>query len=280
LEKLRSRLGLQILFDYNDITEAITFARTQGFDNLELNLNNISFYQQLSKPKDRQRIRASAEANSIKLLFHSPEGLSFFVPDEGIRQATLDSLSRIIDWAKAIRVERVTIHLGADLFFGMTGKKVPTYEVFPEYFQNSITEVLENIKKFAKGKTYACMENVAGFRYPFVMDILDKTLGDNLALTMDIGHIHRFQGEIREKEIKFFYDHKKFIKNCHIHDNDSEWDQHNIIGEGKIDFIPYFKMLADTDSYLIFEVRPKESAVECLKRFNSILAPKLAALEN
>lgn len=280
LEKLRARLGLQILFDYNDITEAITFARAQGFDNLELNLNNISFYQQLNKPKERQRIRAAAEANKVKLLFHSPEGLSFFVPDERIRQATLDSLSQIIDWAKEIKVERVTIHLGADLFFGLTGKKVPTYEVFPEYFQNSITEVLENIKKFAKGKTYACMENVAGFRYPFVMEILDKTLGDNLALTMDIGHIHRFQGETREKEIKFFYDHKKFIKNCHVHDNDSEWDQHNIIGEGKIDFIPYFRMLADTDSYLIFEVRPKESAVECLKRFNSIIAPKLAALDN
>ena len=280
LEKLRSRLGLQILFDYHDITEAITFARAQGFNNLELNLNNISFYQQLSKSKERQRIRASAESNKVKLLFHSPEGLSFFVPDEKIRQATLDSLSRIIDWAKEIKVERVTIHLGADLFFGMTGKKVPTYEVFPEYFQNSITEVLVNIKKFAQDKTYACMENVAGFRYPFVMDILDKTLGDNLALTMDIGHIHRFQGETREKEIKFFYDHKQFIKNCHVHDNNSEWDQHNIIGEGKIDFIPYFKMLADTDSYLIFEVRPKESAVECLKRFNSIIAPKLAAMES
>jgi sugar phosphate isomerase/epimerase len=279
LDKLRSKIGLQILFDFPDITDAIKFAKNNGFNNLELNLNNINFYQQLNNPKERKRIRASAEENSVKLLFHSPEGLSFFVPDEKIRAATLDSLKRIIDWATEIKVERVTIHLGTDLFFGTTGKRVPTYEVYPDYFKNSITDVLINLKKLAKDKTYACIENVGGFRYPFVMEIIDKTLGENLALTMDIGHIHRFQGETREKEIKFFKDHIKFIKNCHIHDNNSEWDQHNIIGEGKIDFIPYFQMLADTDSYLIFEVRPKESAVECLKRFNEIIVPKLADLE-
>lgn len=280
LDKLRSKIGLQILFDFTDITDAIKFAKDNGFNNLELNLNNISFYQQLNNPKERKRIRVLSEAVNLNLLFHSPEGLSFFVPDEKIRATTLDSLKRIIDWATEIKVERVTIHLGTDLFFGTTGKRVPTYEVFPDYFKNGITEVLINIKKLAKAKTYACIENVGGFRYPFVMEIIDKLLGDNLALTMDIGHIHRFQGETREKEIKFFKDHLKYIKNCHVHDNNSEWDQHNIIGEGKIDFIPYFKMLAGTDSYLIFEVRPKESAVECLKRFNAIIVPKLAAQES
>lgn len=280
LEKLRSKIGLQILFDFSNITDAIKFAKENGFDNLELNLNNLNFYQQLNNPKERKRIRKSAEAAKIKLLFHSPEGLSFFVPDEKIREVTLNTLKRIVDWAKEIEVERVTIHLGTDMFFGTTGKRIPTYEVYPDYFKNSITEVLTNIKKIAKDKTYACIENVGGFRYPFVMKIIDKALGDNLALTMDIGHIHRFQGDAREKEFKFFEDHLKYIKNCHIHDNNSEWDQHNIIGEGKIDFIPYFKMLADTDSYLIFEVRPKESAVECLKRFNTIIVPKLATQES
>lgn len=280
MEKLRSKIGLQILFDFSNITDAIKFAKENGFDNLELNLNNLNFYQQLNNPKERKRIRKSAEAAKIKLLFHSPEGLSFFVPDEKIREVTLNTLKRIVDWAKEIEVERVTIHLGTDMFFGTTGKRIPTYEVYPDYFKNSITEVLTNIKKIAKDKTYACIENVGGFRYPFVMKIIDKALGDNLALTMDIGHIHRFQGDAREKEFKFFEDHLKYIKNCHIHDNNSEWDQHNIIGEGKIDFIPYFKMLADTDSYLIFEVRPKESAVECLKRFNTIIVPKLATQES
>ncbi|MFB0509837.1 MAG: sugar phosphate isomerase/epimerase family protein [bacterium] len=280
LDKLDARIGLQILFDFDDVTDAIKFAKDNGFGNLELNLNNIGFWQQLGKSQERKKIRGFAENNDVRLLVHSPEGLSFFVPDQKIRTAALDSLKIIIDWSKELDIERVTFHLGSDLFFGMSGKRIATYEFFPDYFQKIITEVLTEIKKYAKDKTCVCVENVGGFRYPFVLEILDKLLGENLALTMDIGHIYRMSGEIRENEIAFFKDHKKFIKNCHIHDNNSEWDQHNIIGEGKIDFVPFFKMLVDTDSYLIFEVRPKESAVECLRRFNSIIVPKLVAPES
>jgi sugar phosphate isomerase/epimerase len=279
VEKLRPRIGLQILFDFKDVVEAIAFAKANGFNVLELNLNNISFLQQLHSSEQRKRIRQVAQKNHITLLIHSPEGLSFFIPDEKVRNIVLDALKQIIDWSKELNVARVTFHLGTDLFFGMSGKKIATYEVFPDYFHKSIAEVLAEIKSFTANKTYACVENVGGFRYPFVLEILDKVLGGRLALTMDIGHIYRFQGEAREKEIAFFKNHLQFIKNCHVHDNNSEWDQHNVIGEGKIDFVPYFQMLADTESYLIFEVRPKESALVCLDRFNSIIAPKLLSQE-
>lgn len=275
LERLHSRIGLQILFDFADMTEAIDFAKEQGFMTLELNLNNLCFYQQLAKKNQRPRIRQWAEKKGINLLVHSLEGISFFIPDARMRTCAVDALKRIIDWSKEINAQRVTFHLGSDLFFGMTGKRVATYEVYPEDFRQQITEVLTAIKKHTRNKIYTCVENVGGFRYQFVTEILHKLLGENLALTMDIGHIYRLSGEMRDNEIKFFQEHQKFIKNCHLHDNNTEWDEHNILGEGKIDFIPYFKMLADTEAYLIFEVRPKESAVECLKRFNSIIAPKL-----
>ncbi|MEO0093571.1 MAG: TIM barrel protein [candidate division WOR-3 bacterium] len=275
LEKLQPRIGLQILFDFNDITEAITFAQDQGFSALELNLNNIYFYHQLAKKPQRQRICAFAETKKIDLLLHSLEGISFFVSDERMKNCAIESFRQIIDWAKEINCQRLTFHLGSDLFFGITGKRVPTYEIYPDYFKQQITEVLTLIKQYAQDKTYVCVENVGGFRYPFVSEILHNLLGGKLALTMDIGHIHRLSGEAHSNEIKFFQDHKNFIKNCHIHDNNSEWDEHNIVGEGKIDFVPYFKMLANTDSYLIFEVRPKESAVECKKRFDALIATNL-----
>jgi sugar phosphate isomerase/epimerase len=278
LDKLQARIGLQILFDFDNIIEAINFAQDQGFNTLELNLNNIHFYQQLANKDERLRICELVKIKGINLLFHSPEGISFFAPDERMITYALDSFKRIIDWSSEILAKCLTFHLGSDIFFGITGKKVPTYEIYPDYFQQQITKVLTEIKNYAQGKIPACVENVGGFRYPFVSQILNELLGDNLALTMDIGHIYRFSGAVRENEIKFFFDHKRFIKNCHIHDNNSEWDEHNIIGEGKIDFIPYFKMLADIDAYLIFEVRPKESAIECRKRFRSMILPKLGPL--
>lgn len=276
LEKLQPRIGLQILFDFADITEAIAFAKEQEFKTLELNLNNIRFHQQLAKQNERRRVRQSAESYKINLLLHSPEGISFFIPDDQMITCALNSFKRIIDWASEIRAQRITFHLGSDLFFGVTGKKVATYEIYPDYFKQQITKVLTEIKNYAKDEIYVCAENVGGFRYSFVSEILHKLLGGKLALTMDIGHINRLSGEARTNEIKFFQEHKNFIKNCHIHDNNSEWDEHNVIGEGKIDFIPYLKMLADTDSYLIFEVRPKESAVECKRRFDNLITANLA----
>jgi hypothetical protein len=34
-------------------------------------------------------------------------------------------------------------------------------------------------------------------------------------------------------------------------------------------------MLAEQDAWCVFEVRPRESAVECLKRFRERIAPQL-----
>jgi len=48
-----------------------------------------------------------------------------------------------------------------------------------------------------------------------------------------------------------------------------------VIGRGNIDFLPMFKLLADTPALLVFEVRPKESAVECLDYFDRRIGPKL-----
>ena len=65
------------------------------------------------------------------------------------------------------------------------------------------------------------------------------------------------------------------MKSSHIHDNDGTGDQHGVIGDGKIDFLPYFKLLGERNSYCIFEVRPKEAAIENLKQFRNEIAPRL-----
>jgi sugar phosphate isomerase/epimerase len=92
---------------------------------------------------------------------------------------------------------------------------------------------------------------------------------------MDVGHISVYKGKVKEAEENFFRAHARHIRSAHIHDNNGEWDMHDVIGNGKIDFLPYFRLLASQNAYCIFEVRPKESAVECLRRFREQLAPKL-----
>jgi sugar phosphate isomerase/epimerase len=52
-------------------------------------------------------------------------------------------------------------------------------------------------------------------------------------------------------------------------------DEHSALGKGRIDFVPFFRMLARTDAMLIFEVRPKESALRCRDYFEKEIAPDL-----
>lgn len=264
------RLGPQILFDFSDILEAISFVRKNGFKVLEINLNNPQFLRQLKRKKEREKIKKE-RASGMKLLFHSLEGFSFFLPEEELLETASSFLNKILDYLSEIGAERLTIHLGSDLTFGVTGKKVLTYEVFPEIYRNQMEKVVSRMKEISQGKTILCLENVGGFRYPFVMEIIEKYLGGSLGLTLDIGHINRLSPDKQKVENEFFIKNWRHIKNCHIHDNSGEWDEHNIVGAGKIDIPYYLNLLKDTDSFLIAEVRPKESALESLQRLKVML---------
>lgn len=271
VDKIKKRLGIQILFDFDNVIDAVNFGLDNKLKVLELNLNNINFSEQIKSRAGQREINQHIRKYKIALQFHALEGLSFFVPNKDTQNFIIKSLTKTLDYASEIGVKRVTIHLGIDMSFGLTAQKKFTYEVYPDYFKKHMYDALAALRKIASRNTFLCIENVGGFRYPFVLDMIPQFLGGKLGLTIDIGHINRFKGIDKEREYNFFYNNRKYIKNCHIHDNNGKWDQHNIIGDGNIDFIPYFEFLSETDAYYIFEVRPKESAMECVKRFNRLL---------
>ncbi len=270
INNIRKHLGIQILFDFNDIIDALTFGLDNKLKVLELNLNNVKFTEQLANRNARREIATFLKKHKIALQFHAIEGLSFFIPGKDAQQFVVKSLTKTMQHASEIGAKRITFHLGTDMNFGMTAQKKRTYEVFPDYFYNLIYDALTAIKKNIPSNVFLCLENVGGFRYPFMFEMTPTILGGRFCLTLDIGHINRFQGEERKREYNFFYNHRRYIKNVHVHDNNGEWDQHNIIGEGNIDFMSYFKFLQDSDCNYIFEVRPKESAMECVRRFDKM----------
>ncbi len=267
------KFALQILFDFNDIISAIQFAYENDFSALEINLNNFHFFSQIEKKEERKKILNISKEKNIDLLFHAPEGISLFLINEEIRNFSLNFYKKIFDYLSEIEAKRMTIHLGSDFTFGISGEKLQTYQVYPkeyeDYFDNIFFEIKDYIKK--NRNLFFCVENVGGFRYPFILNLLEKYLGDNFVLTLDTGHINRLEKEKRMIEINFFERNRNFIKTCHLHDNDGSWDQHNIIGKGNIDFLYYFRLLKNNDCYFIFEVRPKESAVISYENFIKIL---------
>ncbi|MEO0130901.1 MAG: sugar phosphate isomerase/epimerase, partial [candidate division WOR-3 bacterium] len=235
--------------------------------------NNFHFFSQIEKKEERKKILNISKEKNIDLLFHAPEGISLFLINEEIKIFSLNFYKKIFDYLSEIEAKRMTIHLGSDFTFGISGEKLQTYQVYPkeyeDYFDNIFFEIKDYIKK--NRNLFFCVENVGGFRYPFILNLLEKYLGDNFVLTLDTGHINRLEKEKRMIEINFFERNRNFIKTCHLHDNDGSWDQHNIIGKGNIDFLYYFRLLKNNDCYFIFEVRPKESAVISYENFIKIL---------
>lgn len=273
--KVRRRLGLQVLFDFSNIIDAIRFCSDNGFHVLELNLGNIEFQRQLAFARERRRIRAAALRQEVALAIHAIDGPSFFIPSSGVRAAGIRQLKQELDWAHGIGARNVVMHLGFDMNFGMDGGLRYTHQEFPDYYAEALTSALTELKTYARGRTRLCVENVGGFRYGLTPPILDRLLGGNLGLCLDVGHVNVLKPEMRAKEFSFFRRHRESIFHSHVHDNSGLRDEHSALGRGRIDFVPFFRLLAKTEALVVFEVRPKESALESLRYFEKEIEPKL-----
>ena len=272
---VRQRLGLQILFDFSSIIDAIGFCSDNGLAVLEINLGNVEFQRQLAHARERRRIRAAALRQEVALAIHAIDGPSFFIPSDGVRAAGVRQLEQELDWAHGIGARNVVMHLGFDMNFGMDGGSRYTHQEFPEYYARALSDSLTELKAYARGKARLCVENVGGFRYDLTPPILSRLLGGNLGLCLDVGHINVLRPEQRAKEISFFRKHRQNIFHSHVHDNSGSRDEHSALGRGRIDFVPFFRLLEKTDALVVFEVRPKESALESLRYFEKEIEPHL-----
>jgi len=272
---VRQRLGLQILFDFSSITDAIGFCSDHGLAVLEINLGNIEFQRQLADSRERRRIRAAALRQRVALAIHAIDGPSFFTASEMVRAAGVRQLRQELDWAHGIGARNVVMHLGFDMNFSMDGRTRFTHQEFPEYYAAALTGVLTELKAYARGRAMLCVENVGGFRYGLTPPILSRLLGGNLGLCLDVGHVNVQPPKQRAKEMAFFRKHRQSIFHSHVHDNSGLRDEHSALGRGRIDFVPFFRLLAKTDALVVFEVRPKESALESVRYFEKEIGPRL-----
>jgi sugar phosphate isomerase/epimerase len=274
-ERIRQRLGLQILFDFTDITDAIRFAAAHGFAVLELNLGNVRFLEQLGVARERARIRAAARQHRLTLAIHAWEGPSFFTPNRRVRQCGVAELKRLMAWSRQIGVRNVVMHLGFDMNYGTSAGTGFTHQQYPDSFRAALTDALNELRDAARGGTRLCVENVGGFRYDLTFPVLDKVLGGNLGLCLDVGHTNVIPPDRRKKELSFFRRHRRHIYHSHVHDNSGIRDEHQVLGRGRIDFVPFFRLLAGTDALIVFEVRPKESALACRDYYHRSIEPRL-----
>ncbi len=274
-DAIRSRLGLQILFDFDDIVAAIEFAAANAFPVLELNLGNRHFAEQLERARERRRIRAAAVRLGLTLAVHAIEGPSFFVPSRRVVAAGVAETKRLLDQCRDSGIAKAVLHLGFEMHYGQGAGYVYPHDYFPDFYRELVGSALAELKGHARGRTRLCIENVGGFRYPFVQRLLDRMLGGWLGLCYDLGHTNILRPAERAAEQEFFRRHLARVCHCHVHDNNGVRDEHLAPGKGRIDFVPLLAMLARTRATLTFEVRPKEAALAARDYFERALAPRL-----
>lgn len=274
-EALKKRLGIQILFDFSDITEAIDFAASSGFGALEINLGNIRFGEQLRRARERRRIKKRAKGSGVVLTVHALEGPSFFIPSERVRRCAIQELKQILDWAAEIGAKNVIMHLGFDMHYGFGEGNRFTHEQFPEYYEGALFSALSELKSYARHRARLCVENVGGFRFPVSRQVLSKILGRGLGLCFDVGHISILAEDKKKEEFAFFQRFQQSIYHAHLHHNNGTRDQHLPLGEGTVDVRSYLRLIFRSRAIMVFETRPKEAALKSRDYFERVFLPKL-----
>lgn len=272
-QKIKSRLGYSLSgWNIKDFKSGIDFAKNNGFKVVEVNLNMPLFFPENINQKDRKEIKSYALMNNIEIALHTPEEVNLLSLQDEIRKAGIIILKKTIDFAKDLGVKRVTTHLGTSLLFSLSkGEKIFLINQYPEVFKRILKDSLTEVVDYAGNKIWLCIENARDFSGA-VAKVLDEILKEkNLYLTMDIAHFKCHLEPSKQKETEqFFLHHLDKIKNCHLHGIGQGvygvYD-HALINQGNIDFVYYFNLLAPLDINFIFEIRPEEKAVECLKKF-------------
>lgn len=259
---LERRLGLQVLFDFPDIVEAVEFASGQGFGAVELNLGNLEFSRQLTDARGRRRVRTRAERLGIRLAVHAVEGASLFVPDRAVLRFSIRTVKLLLDRAADAGIENVVMHLGFEMAYSSGGRHEYPHEYYPEFYAALVGDALAELKEHARGRARLCIENVGGFRFEFVHRALDKLLGGNLGLCYDIGHNAILPGPARRAEAELYRRHARRVYHSHLHDNRGRQDEHLPLGRGSIKLASYLRFLVGTPALLCVEVRPRAAAVE------------------
>ncbi|SET08712.1 Sugar phosphate isomerase/epimerase [Natronincola peptidivorans] len=262
-KKILDRVGYAATLGEKDFISAIDFAVKHGFSAIEVNLNVPAFFPERYNQQQRKEIKQKVEGEGIALSFHAPEDIPLYHLHPVVRRAGLERLKECIDFGGEIGGKRITFHPGASVCFTQTDKKIYLQEIYAEEFTTLFKEALIELRDHAAGKIMPCVENVGNFNED-IRNVLKELLPQgNLYLTWDIGHSFG-----QEDNQSFFKENLAYIRNCHIHDHNGTQD-HQVIGEGKTDFLYYFELLQEIDTSFIVEVRPIEKALiskENLKR--------------
>lgn len=250
-----------------NIYHSIDFAHKNNMNSVEINANVPIYFPENFSLEDRKKVKEYAENKNVLLTIHAPEDITLLQLHKNVRKAGISRLKEIINFGKDIGARSLTLHIGPAVTFTLVDGKSYMDEFYKDEFKKILEDTLLQLIKEADGKIKIAVENSGRFPKKVVQETLQKFLDQNkdIYLTWDIGHSY----ENKYNEVEFFIKNIDKIKTCHIHDNNGKSD-HQIPGEGNLDFNKHFNLMKNKDIVYIIEVRPRENALKSLKALRTL----------
>lgn len=244
---------------YKKLLENINYVRERKLD-LEiyfdsLALDNIS-------GKDTHNLKWSLDWNP-NLSLHGPfMDMSPGGMDEKVRRLTLERFLHLVEIAEVFKPKVLIFHPGYDMW------RFHGHE--DQWLENSLktwSQVLESARKTTAS---IAIENVFEEDPATIEDLIKEIDSDRFGFCLDTGHFNLFS----KRPLKEWIDrlgHR--IIEVHIHDNNGTKDEHLAIGDGKMDFDLFFRLLKGFQNMplLTIEVRSKEAVEKSIEKVKSFL---------
>ena len=230
---MRFKKGAAYIFTKEyDLEGFIEFSSNKGFDFVQLSYEApLKWVGEISKDR-RKRIQALANRLGLPVYVHSvANAVNVAWTNSRIRKESLSQIKEAIEFTYDVGAELLTIHPGWKDLFGY------------RYPDEAYALAIEGHRELAEAASdYGIrigIENMPPVWISFGVDpkeakaMIQAVNRDNLGLTLDVGHANMLGANAIEEFITTLNE-KIFL--IHIHDNDGTRDQHQVIGEGTIDF--------------------------------------------
>ncbi len=220
----------------NSIQQEVEYSNQFHFNHLEINLypKHLQLYT-FTNEKISLYNKLALESN-INFSFHPPFSINIAHEFDYIRAKNIQFLVNCLEIGHKLHLRHITLHLGS--FIGHTSMKsfrqkalmncIKSLKELLYYSQKyNITIAIENAVKMHSGSEIEHLgDNIDDFN--IIFDNINSPL---LKICFDIGHAH-----IGNNSMSYIQNLGHKFSCIHLHDNNGEYDEHQTIGNGTVNW--------------------------------------------
>ena len=272
--ELPSNRAYHVIYD-ESLMNALEFAADNGWTSIVPDIGVPAFSPDLIPQEERHLLRERSRELSIRWGFHAAgDNVSLFATYPPMREGILHYFRQTIDLARDLSTgpTNVVVHAGAPPRFKKARNEPGNFnETHRELYARTLREILGDLVEYGSPHVTIVIEN-SGWS-SLTRGVIEELLPSGLRICLDIPKLYDNSLEVISEDWDFIRRNRGHIEVVHIHDIHPTLGSHQVVGEGVLDFRPHIRFLASLQKspQYVFEVRPREFALESLEAFSGLM---------